>query len=408
MYAQHGLGQVFNGENGEGWGAEAGVKGLEAAEASYVPMTIPDPELPPFVPWFPEPEERLPEGPRPILEPFIPELILSPPPLPVPLLPPPPPTPLPPEPPPTPDPPVTSVPEPLAIPAGPGAILTTCAPGWTMVNGRCEPMAVPAGPGAVLTTCAPGWTMVNGRCEPMALPPEPIGLPPPGPPEPTPTTEPPTPITEPPTFDPAVASDLPEGVGEVVTIQVQLRNAGAFGGGNTGLRFSMPGLNGTVCARGAALTQLPPGSATNTDTLGEWTLTGQWTPPGASGGCTFIASAARQISEPSPTVLAELPEQPTPFQDVPLGETVTLEPLEPFTPDGVPILPNGAPPPPPGGFVPIPTGPGVAPAPIGPGAEAPLIPVDPGAAADGRGFGFVPFLIAAGLAWFLSQSYRDG
>ncbi len=112
--------------------------------------------------------------------------------------------------------------------------------------------------------------------------------------------------------DASTASTDPVGSGPVETITVQLRNAGNFNGpdANTSLRFSMPGLGGALCAVGAALSQLPAGSTSNTYILGEWILTGQWAP--LYGGCTFVASSAQEVRS-GYVDASDIPAQETPF-----------------------------------------------------------------------------------------------
>lgn len=151
--------------------------------------------------------------------------------------------------------------------------------------------------------------------------------PPPPPPAPAPPPEPffmeqSQPVAEPtfalvPDLEPEVAPAAPVGVlttteagPDLVDITVQLRNSGNLNapGANTNLRFSMPGLGGSLCAVGAAVGQLPAGSRANNDLLGEWFLTGEW---GGALGCSFTAASA---SQGRPVVAeAEIPAQETPY-----------------------------------------------------------------------------------------------
>lgn len=112
--------------------------------------------------------------------------------------------------------------------------------------------------------------------------------------------------------DASSTSTDPVGSGELVTITVQLRNAGNFNppGANTLLRFTMPGLGGSICATGAAFGQLPPGSRANTFILGQWQLTGQW--GGGGNGCTFVVHSARETVAGYVEAIS-IPPQETPY-----------------------------------------------------------------------------------------------
>lgn len=151
---------------------------------------------------------------------------------------------------------------------------------------------------------AGGWPATPVVFEPSQPVPEPVVVEEPtftflGPTEP----EPARPVFE--------QSEIPSApVVPLVDITVQLRNSGNLNapGANTNLRFSMPGLGGSLCAVGAAVRQLPAGTKANTYLLGEWFLTGEW---GGALGCSFTAHSASQ----GRAVVAEteIPAQETPY-----------------------------------------------------------------------------------------------